>query len=85
MKNVKTLLLSLALVCLLAPAGVSGGTIGTGGDRTSPTPTPAPSTQGTAEGGIREEPAPDAGGEEGLAEVMIREALVWIASWAALV
>ena len=84
MKNVKALLLSLTLVCLLVPAGVSGGTIGTGGDRTSPTPTPAPSVQGTAEGGIREELAPDAGGEEGLAEVLVQEALVWIASWATL-
>lgn len=81
MKNINILLLSLTLVCLLAPAGVSGGTIGTGGDRTSPTPTPAPSAQGTSEGGIQEEPTPDAGGEEDLAEMMVREALLWIASW----
>ena len=40
MKNLKATLLSLALVCLLAPASLAGdGTMTSGGDRTRTTPT----------------------------------------------
>lgn len=80
MKNVKALLLSLSLVCLLATVTpADGGTIGTGGDRTMPTPTPAPIMQSLED---PETPA-DAGDEAGLAET-IWEALVWVASCATL-
>jgi hypothetical protein len=83
MKNLKGLFLSLAFVCLIAPAGLADGTIGTGGDRTSPTPTPPPATQSTAETEAPQPAAPGAEAEAGLAEV-IQEALIWIASWAPL-
>ena len=82
MKNFKALLLSLALVCLLAPAALGGdGTIGTGADRTSPTPTPPPASQETAEAEASPSADPDACTEADLAE-LIQEALTWIGAWA---
>lgn len=90
MKRLKSLIACFALLCLLSAAtAASNGTISSGGDRTSPTPTPAPVEAASDSGFMTpdatqvttQDAAPGADGGAGLIFDSVRGAMIWLASW----
>lgn len=85
MKKLKSLIACFALVCLLSAASsASNGTISSGGDRTSVSPTPAPAPVQSEPRLVLDTTPETAPGADDGAELTfddVRGAMLWLASW----